>query len=451
MAVDRGEYTPPANCSERVATQARSRMTDEYQGSRSLSDGRLTTPLSDARRSTEPAGSDLMINQIMDNKVNVTEKLAAVRELSHSGMSKICFKGADGQDYALRTETEKLGSKEMVHLFVTLPDGKERVVLRGIARPDGSFEREKASGGQNVDFYGKGAAMLFGGDNGAPPQRTRDGAPDFYQFDGSGRDLSTGGAPDNYRFDGSRRNYGNDGAGGIRRQPGPADLSARDDLRQPTEQTPPADMRGGRSMYERYRREEERRERDQRNPFGDVGPDSGNQASINKIMDDAQRAAHNSINQLIRTPQGVYMRARMDIDADGSPRARQIDPTGQTKTSMRYTDGSSVNAEEVPYMVLPGGQYSQFGIKLGDMCLVRNKENGKVAVAVFADVGPRQKRGEGSIKLAEELGINPSPTRGGTTRPNVEYLVLPGTGYPAQSQQQLLARINAQKQRLGLS
>lgn len=144
------------------------------------------------------------------------------------------------------------------------------------------------------------------------------------------------------------------------------------------------------------------------------------------------------------------MRARMDIDADGSPRARQIDPTGQTQTSMRYTDGSSVNAEEVPYMVLPGGQFSQFGIKLGDMCLVRNKENGKVTVAVFADVGPRHKRGEGSMKLAEELGINPSPTRGGISKPNIEYLVLPGSGYPAQNQQQLLARINAQKQRLGL-
>jgi Fungal chitosanase of glycosyl hydrolase group 75 len=172
---------------------------------------------------------------------------------------------------------------------------------------------------------------------------------------------------------------------------------------------------------------------------------------IRSIIDDAQRAANNSVNQLIRTPQGVYMRARMDIDADGSPRARQIDPTGQTKTSMRYTDGSSINAEEVPYMVLPGGQYSQFGIKLGDMCLVRNKENGKVTVAVFADVGPRQKRGEGSMKLAEELGINNSPTRGGITRPNIEYLVLPGSGYPAQNQSQLLARINAQKQRLGLA
>jgi hypothetical protein len=141
----------------------------------------------------------------------------------------------------------------------------------------------------------------------------------------------------------------------------------------------------------------------------------------------------------------------MDIDADGSPRARQIDPTGQTQTSMRYTDGSSVNAEEVPYMVLPGGQYSQFGIKLGDMCLVRNRENGKVTVAVFADVGPRHKRGEGSMKLAEELGINNSPTRGGVTKPNIEYLVLPGSGYPAQNQRQLLARISAQKQRLGLS
>jgi len=101
--------------------------------------------------------------------------------------------------------------------------------------------------------------------------------------------------------------------------------------------------------------------------------------------------------------------------------------------------------------VLPGGQYSQFGIKLGDMCLVRNKENGKMTVAVFADVGPRHKRGEGSMALAEELGINSSPTRGGISKPNIEYLVLPGSGYPVQNQQQLMLRIKAQRERVGLS
>ena len=115
----------------------------------------------------------------------------------------------------------------------------------------------------------------------------------------------------------------------------------------------------------------------------------------------------------------------MAIDADGSPRARQIDPTGQTQTSLRYPDGRSVNAETVPYFVLPGGQYKHLGIKLGDIAAVRY--NGKVAFAVFADVGPRHKLGEGSIALAQELGIPASPRTGGV-RSGVEYLVFPGSG-----------------------
>lgn len=341
------------------------------------------------------------LDVIMDGRTSATDKLAAVQQMSHQGISNFRFQGQDGQTYSMRTETQSVGSREMVHLFITMPDGKERVVLRGIAQGDGTFTKEQSSNGRSVDFYGKGAGTVYGGESFSPPPTRND------------------------RTDDVSSNPNNDAPGSGRRY--------------------------NPSIYDRFRREQEQRQRDQPvNPFNGA-PNDTSAASLTRIMDDAQRAANNGVNQLIRTPQGVYMRARMDIDADGSPRARQIDPTGQTQTSMRYTDGSSVNAETVPYMVLPGGQYSQFGIKLGDMCLVRNKENGRMAVAVFADVGPRHKRGEGSMALAEELGINPSPTRGGMTKPNIEYLVLPGSGYPAQNQQQLLDRIKAQRQRLGMN
>lgn len=337
---------------------------------------------------------------IMDGRTSAVEKLAAVQKMSHQGVSNFRFQGQDGQSYSMRTETQSVGSREMVHLFITMPDGKERVVLRGIAQGDGSFTRETGANGQRVDYYGRGAGTVYGGESiSCPPTRNES----VQDPNVSSRDVS-----------GTANRYNP-------------------------------------SLYQRYRREQELRERDQPvNPFNGQ-PNDTSGASLNKIMDDAQRAANGGVNQLIRTPRGVYMRAGMAIDADGSPRARQIDPTGQTQTSMRYGDGSSINAEVVPYMVLPGGQYSQFGIKLGDMCLVRNRENGRMSIAVFADVGPRHKRGEGSIALAEELGINPSPTRGGTTKPNIEYLVLPGSGYPVQNQQQLLDRIKAQKQRLGMS
>jgi hypothetical protein len=76
--------------------------------------------------------------------------------------------------------------------------------------------------------------------------------------------------------------------------------------------------------------------------------------------------------------------------------------------------------------VLPAGQYKKLGIKLGDIAAVRY--NGHVAFAIFADVGPRHKLGEGSMALASALGINNSPTRGGIKGAHVEYLVFPGSG-----------------------
>jgi hypothetical protein len=121
----------------------------------------------------------------------------------------------------------------------------------------------------------------------------------------------------------------------------------------------------------------------------------------------------------------VYFKAGMTIDADGAPDARRIDRSGSTSTSLRYADNSSVNAHEVPYIVLPGGQYQKYGIHPGDMAAVRY--NGQVTFAVFADVGPGNKIGEGSMNLAAQLGISNNPTRGGVSG-GVEYIVIPGSG-----------------------
>ncbi|MGH9552026.1 MAG: hypothetical protein ACRD3W_21750, partial [Terriglobales bacterium] len=77
----------------------------------------------------------------------------------------------------------------------------------------------------------------------------------------------------------------------------------------------------------------------------------------------------------------VHFNAGMDIDADGAPDARRIDPYGSTRTTLRHEDGSSVNAHNVPYIVLPAGQYKKFGIHPGDIAAVRY--NGNVQFAVF--------------------------------------------------------------------
>ena len=121
---------------------------------------------------------------------------------------------------------------------------------------------------------------------------------------------------------------------------------------------------------------------------------------------------------LLKLPGGqIYIEADMDIDADGSPRALEIDPgNGQLTTSLQFPGVSgqakNVDAEKVPYFVLPGNRshpeqsfFRRMGIRIGDVAAVIFKD--KVSYAIFADVGPQDKMGEGSIALAQSLGHNP--------------------------------------------
>jgi hypothetical protein len=91
---------------------------------------------------------------------------------------------------------------------------------------------------------------------------------------------------------------------------------------------------------------------------------------------------------------------------------RSVDPR-------RYVDAS-----RIPYVVLPGGLARQAGAHLGDFALVMNLRNGRSSYAIFADVGTL---GEGSIALADNLGIH-SDARIGGTRGGVLYVIFPGSG-----------------------
>lgn len=108
----------------------------------------------------------------------------------------------------------------------------------------------------------------------------------------------------------------------------------------------------------------------------------------------------------------IYIKSDMDTDADGSPRAKQIDPFGMLETSLGkhngWTgEGEFVNAEAIPYFVLPGKFNLMFGThcKLGDVALI-HRHNREV-FAIYADTGPKTKIGEGSIMLVESLGGTP--------------------------------------------
>ncbi len=71
-----------------------------------------------------------------------------------------------------------------------------------------------------------------------------------------------------------------------------------------------------------------------------------------------------------------------------------------------------VDASQIPYVALPPDA-KEWGAELGDLAVVMNGKNGRIAFAIFADVGPPAKLGAGSIALADAIGIASSPKDGG--------------------------------------
>ncbi|HEX3587008.1 MAG TPA: glycoside hydrolase family 75 protein [Candidatus Angelobacter sp.] len=171
-----------------------------------------------------------------------------------------------------------------------------------------------------------------------------------------------------------------------------------------------------------------------------------------------------------RIGDAVLFNAGMYVDADGAPNAygphnRGLDftanavrdgrflsvathPDGKpviqrsgrfkgfyvSTTSLHNAAGSPtapatyVDARKIPYIVLPPEFMKQFGVSLGDLAVVTNRRNGKSSFAIFADVGPHGKIGEGSVALARALGLKSDPRYGGTGNSSIAYLVFPKSG-----------------------
>jgi Fungal chitosanase of glycosyl hydrolase group 75 len=176
---------------------------------------------------------------------------------------------------------------------------------------------------------------------------------------------------------------------------------------------------------------------------------------------------------VIRTDGGVLFSAGMTIDADGAPNAygphnRGLDYTANARnsqgwaalvtnengrpviqkrgpyrgyyvstTSLQQSNVSDlrspkryIDATKVPYVALPQDFARAFDIHLGDLAVVVNRANGRTAYAIFADVGPRGRIGEGSIALAKALDM-PADPRHSSVSGGVIYLIFPGSELPA--------------------
>jgi len=170
----------------------------------------------------------------------------------------------------------------------------------------------------------------------------------------------------------------------------------------------------------------------------------------------------------------ILFRAKMAIDADGCPRAYHPNDTGLDWLAnagspgnwwgIATTNGNSngtpviqgaghpypgyyvsttslvqsgfsnqhpsryVNSETIPYIAIPLALRNLAGITIGDLAYAKNINNGNSSFAYYTDSGPANKLGEGSMKLAANLGLNPSPKNGGTTQQIIDYVIFPGTG-----------------------
>ena len=147
----------------------------------------------------------------------------------------------------------------------------------------------------------------------------------------------------------------------------------------------------------------------------------------------------------------VFWSAKMAIDADGPAagpghkKGTELDPTGQNATTFHFSDGTSLPAEAVPYIVLPENQQKNGpfdpAVKIGDVAIVIYKD--MITAAICGDIGPLNKIGEASIRVHESLQpACPDPckrdangfcasARDASVEQDVLYFVFPGSGFAA--------------------
>jgi hypothetical protein len=132
-----------------------------------------------------------------------------------------------------------------------------------------------------------------------------------------------------------------------------------------------------------------------------------------------------------QTGGAVFYSADMDIDCDGRRTAQCNENTDccfYPDTAYHSSADEPLDAASLPYVVLPSPSsrwdFGDYGIDGGSVVAVIY--NGQVEYAVVGDTGPETIIGESSYATANELGIDPDPSTGGTEGP-VTYIVFPNS------------------------
>jgi hypothetical protein len=152
------------------------------------------------------------------------------------------------------------------------------------------------------------------------------------------------------------------------------------------------------------------------------------------------------------TMNAVYYECKFDIDNNGSGGNAAHDPFHQGDTSLHDTNGTALDANSLNFAVLPiDGSESRvkrpgltdfgrdLGLHIGDLgcAMFRAGSAGDVRAAffIYGDKGPANKIGEGSVHMANALGINSNPVSGGIDPNTMKHLnkgiihiAFPGSG-----------------------
>ncbi|MDP3275354.1 MAG: glycoside hydrolase family 75 protein [Deltaproteobacteria bacterium] len=124
----------------------------------------------------------------------------------------------------------------------------------------------------------------------------------------------------------------------------------------------------------------------------------------------------------------MWFRADLDIDCDGGSSSQcRSDPYYQRQTSGTTSTGQPLDASRLNFVVVPldteGFSFAGRNVRPGTVVAV--VYGGRLAYGIVGDLGPRGAIGEASAYMAQQLGINASPTSGGVES-GVTYVLFPG-------------------------
>ena len=130
----------------------------------------------------------------------------------------------------------------------------------------------------------------------------------------------------------------------------------------------------------------------------------------------------------------VYWTSQLSVDCDGKRTDTcnsTTDPQSSSNTLGKDSNGDSLDAAVVPFVEVPRASvtfdYEAAGLHMGSVVAVIYKD--KVAYGVLGQEQAQDVIGAASVKMAELLGINPDPIRGGLQVKEVSYFAFKGPEY----------------------